>query len=73
MRTEITTTIFVEHEGENREILVTGILDEPRDYPGYPGQGDSVEITDAETMDGEPWTLSAEDEERAIAKMMETA
>jgi hypothetical protein len=73
MRTDIQTTIFVEHEGQNVEVLVTGILDTPRDYQGYPGQGDSVDITDAETMDGEPWTLSAEDEERAMAKMMETA
>jgi hypothetical protein len=73
MRTDIQTTIFVEHEGENREILVTGILDTPRDYQGYPGQGDSVEITDAETMDGKAWVLSAEDEERAIAQIMETA
>jgi hypothetical protein len=73
MRTDIQTTIFVEHEGQNVEVLVTGILDEPRDYPGYPGQGDSVEITDAETMDGEPWILSEEDEKRAVARMMETA
>lgn len=72
MTTTITTTIFVERNGAEIEVTATGEFYQPKEFQGYPGQGDQIRSMET-TVNGEYFHLSAAETAEAIERMFAKA